>query len=100
MTSVRTLQAGRRLLIKFTGTVVTIFLFAIVCAAQSKPASTAGQQPETLWAKELSKYPGLLPEFGQLVGKLQTEVQFPAPRAESCVLFLLPESTIIYAAFP
>src|SRR5215471_16866835 len=100
MSRTRTLQPGTCPLLRLTVSIAAIFLFATACSAQSKPASPGGQQTETQWAKELSKYPGLLPEFGQLVGKLQTEIQFPAPRAESRLLSLLPESTIIYAAFP
>src|SRR5215470_12582023 len=100
MSRARTLQPGTCPLLRLTVSIAAIFLFATACLAQLKPASTLVQQPETPWAKELNKYPGLLPEFGQLVGKLQTEIQFPAPRAESRLLSLLPESTIIYAAFP
>src|SRR5215470_14578931 len=100
MSRARTLQPGTCPLLRLTVSIAAIFLFATACLAQSKPTSTPGQQAETPWAKELSKYPGLLPEFGQLVGKLQSEVQFPAPRPESRLLPLLPESTICYAAFP
>jgi hypothetical protein len=51
------------------------------------------------WTQELNKYSGLLEEFGRLVEKLQSNVQFPPPRGESHLLPLLPESTMSYAAF-
>ncbi len=51
------------------------------------------------WSKDLNKYPGLLPEFGKLVEKLQQNIQFPTARSESHLVALLPESTMSYAAF-
>jgi type II secretory pathway pseudopilin PulG len=48
----------------------------------------------------MNKYPGLLPEFGQLVVKLQQDIQGPSARNDSHLLPLLPDSTVFYAAFP
>jgi len=73
-------------------------LLAIACGAQSSPG---GGTPEQDWTAQLeAKYPGLLAEFGHLFEKLQNDVQFPAPRGESRLLPLLPESTMSYGAFP
>ncbi len=68
-------------------------------ARQSGNATTA-VSPEAALSEVLKKYPGLLPELGQLLGKLQRNIQFPAARGQSRLLPLLPESTILYAAFP
>jgi len=46
-----------------------------------------------------SSYPGLLTELGNLFAKLQA-VKLPAPRSESRILPLLPESTVLYLAIP
>ncbi|MGC1607014.1 MAG: hypothetical protein WA748_15920 [Candidatus Acidiferrum sp.] len=77
--------------------IAAIFLIISPCRAQSKPAT---QQTELPWAQDLNKYPGLLPELGRLAEKLQQNVQYPTPRAESRLLPLLPSSTMSYAAFP
>lgn len=77
-----------------------ILLAASACAAQSKPETTTVQKPALSPAQELDKYPGLIPEFGQLFLKLENSIPYPAPRAESRLLPLLPESTIFFAAFP
>ncbi len=47
----------------------------------------------------MNKYPGLLTELGQLVEKLQLNLQFPPARKESRLLPLMPETTMSYAAF-
>lgn len=60
----------------------------------------APQSKTPVAAQGLSAYPGLLPEFGQLLVKLQKNIQYPAPRGESRLLPLLPESTIFVAAVP
>lgn len=73
-----------------------IFLLTSAAGAQAKPAD----HPEVPLPQELTKYPGLLPEFGQLLEKLQHEVQSPPTRGQSSLLPLLPESTVFYAAFP
>ena len=92
----QTLQQQRpRTFIKCAAVTALILLIASACAAQAPPAG----QPELPWSQYLKKYPGLLPEFGQLVVKLQQNLQFPPGRDQSRLLPLLPESTMSYAAF-
>lgn len=81
--------------------VVAILLTASVCIGQSKPEPRSAQSQTPVTAQGLSAYPaGLVPEFGQLLDKLQKNVQYPAPRKESHLLHFLPESTIFFAAIP
>jgi type II secretory pathway pseudopilin PulG len=76
---------------------VAIFLtITSACAAQA-PASA---RPDPPWLQDVQNDPALLVEFGQLMTKLQHDIQFPAPRGQSRLLPLLPESTAFYAAFP
>jgi hypothetical protein len=56
--------------------------------------------PVTPWSEDLNKYPGLLPELVLLGTKLRQNVTLPAPRADSHLLPLLPDSTTIYVAVP
>lgn len=93
-------QQRWRSIIQCAATGVAILLIAPVCSAQSKPAQATVQKPALSPTQELDKYPGLLPEFGQLFLKLENNVQYPAPRAESRLQPLPPESTIFFAAFP
>jgi type IV pilus assembly protein PilA len=93
----QTLPSKRRYFVKCAATIAAIFLVASTCRAQDTPAD---QSPETPFLKALNKYPGLLPEFGQLAVKLQQNIQSPSARNDSHLLPLLPESTIFYAAFP
>jgi type II secretory pathway pseudopilin PulG len=86
-----------RYLTKFSASIALIFLIASSCAAQASPA---GQSADIPGFQDLNKYPGLLAEFARLFEKLQHDVQFPAARSESHLLPLLPESTVMYAAFP
>ncbi|MGA9979100.1 MAG: hypothetical protein WBQ08_10785 [Candidatus Sulfotelmatobacter sp.] len=73
-----------------------IFLLTSAGGAQAKPAD----HPEVPLPQDLTKYPGLLPEFGQLLEKFQHEIQVPPARGQSRLLPLLPESTVFYAALP
>lgn len=73
-----------------------LFLFTLACAAQA----TLPSQPEATWPQDLQKDPALWTAFGQLLTKLQHNVQFPLPRGQSRLLPLLPESTVFYIAFP
>jgi hypothetical protein len=68
------------------------------CTAQSK--QEVQPKPGEDFAKLTNKYPGLLPEFGTLIDKLQKGVQFPAERNQSSVLPMLSPSTSYYGAFP
>jgi type II secretory pathway pseudopilin PulG len=73
-----------------------IFLLTSSGGAQATPTN----QPAVPSPQDLTKYPGLLPEFGQLLEKLQHEVHPPPARGQSRLLPLLPESTVFYAALP
>ncbi|MGB7281890.1 MAG: hypothetical protein WBE13_06480 [Candidatus Acidiferrum sp.] len=97
MKSVQNRRTIWRSYMKCAASIAAIFLLAAPCKAQSTPAR---QQSELPWTKDLNRYPGLLDELGRLYAKLQQDVQFPAPRAESHLLPLLPASTMSYAAFP
>jgi type IV pilus assembly protein PilA len=101
MPSARTPQQKRHYLMQFPAFVAAIFLVSTNCAAQAKPGTRAAQQSkDPVVAQDLSAYPGLIPEFGQLFVKLEKNVPYPGPRAESRLLPLLPESTVFFAAFP
>jgi type II secretory pathway pseudopilin PulG len=77
---------------------VAFVMFALSLVSVSQ--TTTARQPQMDFSRELSKYPGLLPEFGKLIEKLQHNVQFPPARNQSSLLRLLPASTTYYAAFP
>jgi len=79
------------------GMAVMAMIFSLTSAAASQAAATA---PAANPFDDLKKYPGLLTELGQLLKKVRAEVELPAPRAQSRLLPLLPESTVFYAAFP
>ena len=66
---------------------------------QPQPKSQA-KSPQQTWDEFNRKNPGLVEEFGVLVGKLQQELQFPGLRGQTRLLPLLPEATLSYAAFP
>ncbi len=92
------LRPGRRYFSRWAVSIAVTVFFASVSRAQA-PSESQTRQPE--WVQELNaKYPGLLAEFGQLLGKMKENVQFPPARGESRILPLLPESTMSYAAFP
>ena len=96
----RTSQPRRRYFLKAAAGIVAIFLMAATGAghARRRPQAPPSQTPVV--AQDLSAYPGLLPELGQLFARLQKNVQYPAPRKESRLLPLLPQSTIFFAAIP
>jgi type II secretory pathway pseudopilin PulG len=95
---VQTLVWLRRCFRRCVASVALSLLVAAACGAQATQDSKTSQED---WTRELDqKYPGLLAEFGQLFEKLHHNVQFPAARAESRLLPLLPESTMSYVAFP
>ncbi|HYA95500.1 MAG TPA: hypothetical protein VEC95_04435, partial [Terriglobales bacterium] len=71
-------------------------LLATSCFAQSVPPV----QPTVPFTGDLNKYPGLLPEFGRFIDRVQHNLQFPPERSQSRLLPLLPESTMFYAAIP
>src|SRR5260370_37062361 len=89
-------QQQRRYFVKCVAVTAVIFLITTTDQTQA----TMADQSEMPWAQELQKYPGLLPEFGQLLDKLQHNIQFPPARSQSRLLPLLPESTMFYGALP
>jgi hypothetical protein len=100
MPSARACRQKWRYFIEPAAAIAAVFLLAAVCSAQGKPGTGLAPQSESSGRQTVDKYPGLLPAFAQLLGKLENNVQFPAPRAESRLLPLLPASTVIYGAFP
>jgi hypothetical protein len=56
--------------------------------------------PFAAWTEELNKYPGLLPELAHLSERIRQNIKFPAPRAESKLLSVVPASTTVYVAAP
>lgn len=78
---------------------LAIVLVAVL-SGSGAAQTAAPQRPDEAFQEIEKKYPGLLTEFGQLIGKLQAEVQVPPTRNQNRLLPLLPESTIFYAAFP
>lgn len=97
MRSARTLPQGRRYWRTGAAGIAALLFVASSGSAQSRPAPQSSEFP---WAQELNKYPGLLPELGQLFANLKDNVQMPAPRSESRLLSRLPESTMFFVAFP
>ena len=81
----------------FVHSVAVIAMTLVLASAAGAQAANA-QQPFS--PDDLKKYSGVLTELGQFFQKIHTDVQFPAPRSQSRLLPLLPESTVLYAAFP
>jgi hypothetical protein len=79
--------------------VVALVLFAFVTTSGFAQAAPSQPTPDEA-LKELNKYPGLLPAFGQLMQKLQRDVQFPPERTHSDLLPLLLPSTVAYVSLP
>src|SRR5216683_2133674 len=97
MQHTRTFQQLRRQhFAGYAAAIAFIIFSASACTAQDAPPV----QPGAPLNQYLQKHPGLMPEFAQLMDKLQHNVQFPPPRNQSRLLPLLPESTMFYAAFP
>lgn len=63
------------------------------------PTSGAQQPPDNPVTQEIKKYPALPEAIARLAARLQQNVHFPAPRTQSSLLPLLPDSTMSYAAF-
>jgi hypothetical protein len=83
------------------------FALGVICLLTSVSVSQTGRTQaksvntaDAAFSEVLKKYPGLLPELGQLFEKLKHNIQFPAERHQSDLLPLLPASTTFYAAFP
>jgi TonB family protein len=73
---------------------------AVASGLSGSGGAFAAVTPEAALSQVLNKYPGLLTEFGQLLEKLQRNIQFPEARGQSHLMPMLPESTVLYAAFP
>ncbi len=96
MLKAETSQQRHFCLMNWVAAAATMLYLAPAVMAQT----TAPAQPENPLVQEMAKYPGLMPEFSQLLEKLQHGVQLPPPRSESRLLPLLRESTVFYAAIP
>jgi type IV pilus assembly protein PilA len=88
-------QTLPRLLVGVAALTISSFVPNVSRAQQAATNPTPAPLPS-----DLQKYPGLLPEFGKLIARLQQETQSPAPRSQSRLLPLVPPSTIFYAALP
>jgi type II secretory pathway pseudopilin PulG len=98
MSHARSALSGLRCLAACTAVIALITGFSLSLAAQPQEAP-APRTTDNPIAQELNKYPGLAEALGRLILKFQQEVHFPAPRAQSRLLPLLPDSTMSYAAF-
>src|SRR5277367_3510349 len=126
MIHAQTRKHGLRYFVRCVATTAVIFLLASAGFAQTQPAAPhspvnsaavksptaqapaaksqaapapAPQSTTVPWTEDMNKYPGLLTELGQLIEKLQHNLQFPAARNESRLLPLMPETTMSYTAF-
>src|ERR1700677_3675006 len=76
---------------------VAIFLtIASACAAQA----TASARPDPPWLQDVQKDPALLVEFGQLMTKLQHDVQFPPPRGRAAYCHCCRSRRLFMPRFP
>jgi hypothetical protein len=89
-------QHRRIQFIRYITAIVAIVVLSTACSAQAPPAKPA---PDAALQQYLSKHPGLVEELGRLFEKWR-EIEGPAPRTQSSLLPLLPESTIAYAGLP
>jgi type IV pilus assembly protein PilA len=96
-------------LLRWAAALVMLLLASSTWAVQSRPTTPAAH-PRRPAAKDSSaqpksdadweKYSGVIAELAKIQTKLQQELQFPAPRGQSRLLPLLPESTVLVAALP
>ena len=77
---------------------IALLLLAAGGAPAQAPASP--DSPDGFVARIESEYPGLLDAVGHLFERMRDEIGYPAPRSESRLLPLLPESTVLYLAVP
>jgi hypothetical protein len=82
------------------GFVHSLAVIAMTLVLASAAGAQAGNAQQPFSPDDLKKYSGVLTELGQFFQKIHTDVQFPAARSQSRLLPLLPESTVLYAAFP
>lgn len=95
-------NAAQAFLATSVAAAVMVLVFVPLCRAQTKVQSqtTAQSPPEAAFSEDLKKYPGLLPELGQLTEALKRDVKFPEARRQSTLLPLLPADTTYYVALP
>jgi hypothetical protein len=74
-----------------------LFIVTVTCFLTSATTAQTASEPSP---EDVKKLTGLMTEMGPFFQKIQSRVQSPAPRNQSHLLPLLPESTILYAAFP
>jgi hypothetical protein len=79
---------------------VLFSVFALISFSTSTSSAQSPAQPDAPTAEELQKAPAVLTALGELLEKLQKDVQFPPARSESRLLPLLPESTVFFVALP
>jgi len=84
----------------FRGFVQSLSVMAMTLLLASAASAQAANAQQPFSPDDLKRYSGVLTELGQFLQKIQTNVQFPAPRSQSRLLPLLPESTVLYAGFP
>ncbi len=75
---------------------IAAVLFVSTGFAQT-PAKRGTDEP---LPADIGKYSEVMAGFGQLIQKIQSEVQFPGSRGPSRLLPLLPKSTVFYLAVP
>lgn len=68
--------------------------------SSSSQESSQSRVSQNTVTPQIETDPALLAALGQLLQKLQQNIQLPPERSQSKLLPLLPESTIFYAAFP
>src|SRR3954467_9070630 len=95
MAQVAVASDQRRFCIGCVLLVVLMLSLSRTGTAQAVSGSSNPFSPESV-----NRYPGLLPELGRLLDRLQNNVTFPPERADSRLLPLLPSSTVGYLALP
>jgi len=83
---------------RFSELVCAVAILIVTSLTATSSAQT-GASPQVS-PEDFQKYSGMLTEMAPLIQKFHTDVQFPAPRANSRLLPLLPESTVLYVAVP
>jgi hypothetical protein len=90
------LQRGRR----YFNQCVAVTAVTVLTASAGAAQATAKSQAGVPGLQDLKADPGLMIEFGELLKKLQHDVQLPPARGQSRLLPLQQESTVVYTAFP
>lgn len=102
-------QSKLRSILQSIAATSVIILIASAALAQTKPVSEPNKPANTPakpalgpnpFLQEMSRYPGLQQELGQLFEKIRAGVQLPADRTQSGLLPVLPASTLFYAGLP